>query len=75
MMRLISQSGRIDIPYTNTSLEITSEDGCHVVIACFGKKRFSMGHYYQLTNALNALVDVSRANTRGWKIFTFPQED
>jgi hypothetical protein len=75
-MRLISQDGKIDIPYTSTSIEITSEDGGgHTLVAHAGKNRFIMGNYYLLANAMNALAGVSKAHMRGWKMFQFPQED
>lgn len=85
-MRIISQSGRIDIPYEMAVVYVEYES----VIAKVGDERYSMGKYSTEEKAFKAmkmlrekyLLYKSATNTKSFyeffdnpKVFQFPQDD
>lgn len=72
-MRIISQSGRFDIPYENAVVYVEYES----VIAKVGDERYAMGKYSTEEKAVKTMeMSVSEFADYGESgIFRFPQDD
>ncbi len=79
MMRLLSQDGTSDVPYTGTTLQIEGDQNSDIwtIIAYPAKinKSVAMGEYDTIGDAMIALSNVYRAAARGKKHYIFPKKE